>query len=106
MVGRSRHGGMRKDLPDGVVGPWLIGIGLIVAVGFVALSLVVATDQGLLILGALIFLGLAAYGGLLLVFDRQDRRRRAALYVTTPPTDVQDVADDAVSPPRGLPRDR
>ncbi len=78
MVGRSRHGGMRKDLPDGVVGPWLIGIGLIVAVGFVALSLV----------------------------DRQDRRRRAALYVTTPPTDVQDVADDAVSPPRGLPRDR
>ena len=68
-------GGMRQDIPDGVVGPWLIGIGLVVALGFVALSLVVPTDAGLMIVGAFIFIGLALYGVFLVLCARDDRRR-------------------------------
>jgi hypothetical protein len=60
---------------DAVVGPWLIGIGLVVAFGFVALSLVVPTDGGLMIVGALIFIGLALYGVYLVLCARADRRR-------------------------------
>ena len=68
---------MTREIPDRIVGPWCIGIGLVGALGFLGLSFVVTSDRGLMLIGMVVFLLVLGYGLLLVIFEWAERRQGA-----------------------------